>query len=93
MVMPKKLTKSFKDQVMLELSKIKGELKDTLVEGSLLLEELSDSMVKFEEASKSADKKISQIVEKYETIARRLDRLNDTVVDYFEEEDIGEIEE
>lgn len=91
--MPKKLTKSFKDQVMLELSKIKGELKDTLVEGSLLLEELSDSMVKFEEASKSADKKISQIVEKYETIARRLDRLNDTVVDYFEEEDIGEIEE
>jgi methanogenic corrinoid protein MtbC1 len=93
MVMPKKLTKSFKDQVMLELSKIKGELKDTLVEGSLLLEELSDSMVKFEEASKSADKKISQIIEKYETIARRLDRLNDTVVDYFEEEDIGEIEE
>lgn len=91
--MPKKLTKSFKDQVMLELSKIKGELKDTLVEGSLLLEELSDSMVKFEEASRSVDKKISQIVEKYETIARRLDRLNDTVVDYFEEEDIGEIEE
>lgn len=91
--MPKKLTKSFKDQVMLELSKIKGELKDTLVEGSLLLEELSDSMVKFEEVSRSVDKKISQIVEKYETIARRLDRLNDTVVDYFEEEDIGEIEE
>lgn len=92
MVMPKELTKSFKDQVMLELSKIKCELKDTLVEGSSLLEELSDLMVKFEEASISVDKKISQIVEKYETIARRLDRLNDTVVDYFEEEDIGEIE-